>query len=209
MTLTGWKKRLYDYMEWAMRLAYINILWLLGILLGLGVVGTFPSTISLFTLIRKWMQGEDEFKVWSCFWSTYRKEFMKGNLFGYVWVIIGSVLYFDLIFFRSFSNLISLLFTYFIFILGAIFIFALLFAFPVYVHFELPLLQGVKNSILLALSQPLYSILMALAFYLPYYLVFKLPGLLPFISGSLIAQCLMYVSFNLFNNLAKRELKNN
>lgn len=58
MELTGWRGTLYRYMDWGMRLAYINILWLGGIILGLGVVGFFPATVAMLSVIRKWSYGE-------------------------------------------------------------------------------------------------------------------------------------------------------
>ncbi|MCH6268984.1 MULTISPECIES: YesL family protein [Neobacillus] len=205
MMLTGWKGKLNDFLEWAMRLAYVNLLWIGGSLLGLLAAGFFPATIAMFAVVRKWLQKDEEIKTASYFWKIYKSEMLKGNAFGYCWVILGLILYFDLSFFRSFSNLVSLIFTYVTFLIGAVYICSLLFAFPVYVHYDERVFQTVKNSVLLTLSRPLFAIVLAIAFYLPYYLVFRVPGMLPFYSGSLIAYCLLFVSLKIFDNLEQLE----
>lgn len=202
---TGWKGRLNTFLEWAMRLAYVNILWVGGSLLGLGVAGIFPATIAMFAIIRKWLRKDEEPKTASHFWKIYKSEFVKGNSFGYCWVIIGFILSFDLSFFRGFSNLPGLIFTYITFLIGAIYVCSLLFAFPVYVHYDERIFKTMKNAILLTLSRPLFAIVLAVAFYIPYYVVFKVPGLLPFYGGSLIAYSLLILSLKIFDNLEQLE----
>ncbi|MCH1624476.1 YesL family protein [Fredinandcohnia quinoae] len=204
MEVSGWKRSLVYYADWALKLVYVNILWLFGSVLGLFVTGIFPSTIAMFAVIRKWLQGEDDFSTFMYFRQVYQKEFLGSNLYGYIWAILGFILYFDLQFFRQFTSLWSLLLTYFTFMIGVIYVLCLLFAFPVYVHFQLRPLQYIKNTILLVLSQPIVSVIMALAFYFPYYLMIKIPGLLPFFCGSLIAFCLMMIAMKLFNKLEKK-----
>ncbi|MCC3357175.1 YesL family protein [Bacillus sp. REN16] len=206
MELSGWKRSLVYYADWALKLMYVNLLWILGNFVGLVVLGFFPSTIAMFSVIRKWLQGED-FNTFTHFKEVFKKELIKGNLYGFIWVILGFIVYFDLQFFRYFSNIPSLLLTYFTFILGVIYVLGLLFAFPVYVNFELKTIQYLKNTLFLVLSQPIVAIIMALGFYIPYYLMIKIPGLLPFFCGSLIAFCLMIISMKLFTRLEKKENK--
>lgn len=205
MELYGWRSRLYRLMEWSMMLTYLNFLWIAGILIGAGFAGLFPSTVSMFSVLRKWIQeGDLNTKVFSHFKQEYKKEFMKANLFGYIWVIIGVIIYVDLHFFRGIPSLWGLVFSFFFFILGAIYIAALLFAFPVYVQFELSLYQYLKNSVFIALSNPIFSILLALGFYFPYLIVSEIPGLLPFFGGSLVGMFLMKLSNTLFTILEKK-----
>ncbi|MBS4191603.1 DUF624 domain-containing protein [Bacillus sp. FJAT-49705] len=200
MILTGWKGKVHEILEWVTRLAYVNLLWLCGILAGFIVAGVFPATIALFAVIRKWLQKEEDLKAASFFWKTYKSELLKGNAFGYIWVILGLILYFDLLFFRGFSNVMSLIFTYITFIIGVIYICSFLISLSMYVHYDQKIFQVVKNSVLLALSRPIAAILFVISFYLPYYIVFKFPGLLLFFSGSFIAFCMLSVSLKLFDN---------
>ncbi|RLQ94866.1 YesL family protein [Falsibacillus albus] len=205
MELTGWKGGLYRYGNWAMKLACLNLLWLSGILIGVGAAGMFPSTVAMFSVVRKWNQSGDlDLPLISYFKKEYQREFLKSNLYGYAWVAIGLILYADLHFFRGIPSLTGILFTFFFFLLGVIYLAALLFAFPVYVQYELGIFQYIRNAVYIALSNPLYSILMALGLYFPYYLMMKIPGLLPFFGGSLITLPLMLLSLRLFELIEKK-----
>lgn len=202
MELTGWRGSLYHYMDWAMKLAYLNILWLVGIFIGLGITGFFPSTVAMFSVLRKWTQEEEEaLKVYAHFKNEYKKEFFQSNKYGYSWVILGVIIYVDLQFFRGIPTIWALILSLFFFILAAIYIVALLYAFPVYVQFKLNIKQYFRNCLLIALSNPLFSVLMVLGFYFPYYLMTKIPGLLPFFGGSLISIVLMIISNKMFKIL--------
>ncbi|ALC92208.1 hypothetical protein AM500_22360 [Bacillus sp. FJAT-18017] len=205
MEFTGWKGSLYRFGNWGMKLAYLNIVWLAGIALGAGIAGFFPSTVAMFSVIRKWhIEGNLDVPLFSHFKEEYRREFLKSNVYGYSWVIIGGILYVDLQFFRGIPALWSTILAYFFFLLGAVYLAALLFAFPVYVQFKLTILQYIRNTVLITVSNPLYSVFMALGFYFPYYLLMKIPGLLPFFGGSLIALPLMFLSCRLFELLDKK-----
>ena len=202
MELTGWRGSLYHYMDWAMKLAYLNILWLVGIFIGLGITGFFPSTVAMFSVLRKWTQEEEEeLKVYTHFKNEYKKEFFQSNKYGYSWVILGVIIYVDLQFFRGIPTIWALILSLFFFILAAIYIVALLYAFPVYVQFKLNIKQYFRNCLFIALSNPLFSVLMVLGFYFPYYLMTKIPGLLPFFGGSLISIVLMIISNKMFKIL--------
>ncbi|AGX06359.1 hypothetical protein B14911_03989 [Bacillus sp. NRRL B-14911] len=206
MELTGWKGAIYRLGDQTMKLAWLNILWLAGILAGGIIAGVFPSTAAMFSVMRKWQHGgELEKGTYALFKEQYRKEFLKANLYGLLWGVIGVILYVDLQFFRSIPSLWGTLFSFFFFILGAVYLAAFLFAFPMYVQYELRLLQYVKNAVLIALSHPLYSVVMALGFYFPYYLMIKVPGLLPFFGGTLIAMPLMILSSRLFEQIERKE----
>ena len=208
MELTGWRGSLYHYMDWALKLAYLNILWLMGIIIGAGIAGFFPSTVAMFSVLRKWTQAEEEeLKVFAHFKQEYKKEFLNSNKYGYSWAVLGVILYVDLQFFRGIPTIWALIVSLFFFILGVIYIVGLLYAFPVYVQYKLTLKQYFKNCLLIVLSNPLFSILMVLGFYFPYFLMMKVPGLLPFFGGSLISLVLMIISNRMFEKLKKnREL---
>ncbi|MEI4768454.1 YesL family protein [Psychrobacillus sp. FJAT-51614] len=201
MELTGWRGAIYRYMDLAMKLAYLNILWLVGIFIGLGIVGFFPSTVAMFSVIRKMQDDDIDIKIFTHFKREYKKEFIKSNLFGYTWAILGLIIYVDLLFFRGISTLWSLIISFFIFILGAIYVASLLYAFPLYVHYKLNFKQYFKNCLLIVLSNPLFAVLMVLGFYFPYYFMIKVPGLIPFFGGSLISFILMSISNKLFTSL--------
>ena len=204
MELTGWRGSLYHYMDWAFKLAYLNILWLLGIIIGFGILGFFPSTVAMFSVMRKWIQDDEEIKVLNHFKNEYKKEFLHSNKYGYSWIVLGIIIYVDLQFFRGIPTIWALILSLFFFIFAVIYMVALLYAFPVYVQYNLNLKQYFRNCLFIVLSNPLFSILMALGFYFPYYLMFKIPGLLPFFGGSLITLVLMIIANKMFSILEEK-----
>ncbi|GAF20232.1 hypothetical protein JCM19046_4941 [Bacillus sp. JCM 19046] len=50
---------LYTWSDWAMRMAYLNIIWLLFTAIGLFLFGFMPATVALFTLVRKQLLKQD------------------------------------------------------------------------------------------------------------------------------------------------------
>src|SRR5699024_2314882 len=92
---------LYRLSEWVVRLAYVNILWILFSIIGLIFLGFFPSLSSLFTVISKWVKKDKEFSIFGTYWTTFRAEFIKANILGYILLLVGFILYIDVKYFFS------------------------------------------------------------------------------------------------------------
>jgi uncharacterized membrane protein YesL len=85
---------IYRICIWISKLAYINLLWILFSLIGLVVLGITPSTVGIFAVVRKWLrEGIDHTPILQTYWTTYKKEFWRANLLGFVFLIIGIILY--------------------------------------------------------------------------------------------------------------------
>lgn len=191
----------YKIADWVMRLAYVNILWIAFTLLGLIVFGFFPATAGMFSVVRKWLNKEEDVPVFKTFWDTYRSEFIKVNLFGLMFFIIGLVLYYNL---RIVQIETGIIYTLLFFSSGIILLFtigAFLFFFPIYVHFDLSPVQYIKHSILIPPSKPIEFLFMVAGVILVYMIMEKVPGLLPFYSGSSLAVILMYYGMRAFRKI--------
>nr|WP_052044317.1 DUF624 domain-containing protein [Alkalihalobacillus alcalophilus] len=66
---------LYTISDWIMRLAYINLLWLLFMIIGLFIVGFMPATVAMFTVIRMLLMKEESVPIFKTFLT-----FLKRNL---------------------------------------------------------------------------------------------------------------------------------
>lgn len=84
--------QLAQYLEWIMKLAYLNILWLGFTLLGIGIFGFFPATITSFIMLKKFVvEGETEWTV-KQFFVCFKKMFFRSNRIGFFcWLILGSL----------------------------------------------------------------------------------------------------------------------
>lgn len=184
---TGYIGIIYTISNWIIRLAYVNILWIAFSLLGLIILGFFPATAAMFAVIRKWVLGNEDIPIFRTFWTEYRKEFLKSNLLGIFLSSIGYFLYIDYLIIREDSNKIIQLFHYPLLIVILLYLLTILFVFPIYVHYELKMIQVIKNSFITMIVSPFITVIMIMTSFLVYLLLSTFPGLLPLFGGSLLA----------------------
>lgn len=96
--------------------------------------------------------------------------------------------------------------TYYPLILIIIFyLLTLLYVFPVFVHYDIKLIDVLKNSFFIMIMRPLTTIMMVVATFLVYRLMFSIPGLIPIISVSIWAYVLMWSSRLVFVKLQQQQ----
>jgi uncharacterized membrane protein YesL len=74
----GWVIRLYDAADEVFWAAKLNLLWLLGTVAGLVVLGAGPATVAAYTLARRRALGES-FQALPAFVAAYRRELPRGT----------------------------------------------------------------------------------------------------------------------------------
>lgn len=207
MRIMGWTGVFYRASQWVSRLAYINILWIGFTLLGLIVFGFFPATAAMFAITRKWIMGKKDISIFRNFWLLYRYEFKKVNILGFIMVFIGVILYVDLTFFSISNTLLLQIIQYCLLVVSILYIIALIYFFPVYAYYNFNFMQHIKYSLLVGLRSPLFTILMVVATLCINYLVVKVPGLIPFFSGSVTSIVLILIVQPIFNRFEKENMK--
>ncbi|WP_238323053.1 YesL family protein [Gorillibacterium massiliense] len=224
---------LYRIMEWIMRLAVINVLWIVfalpffyfalaglvspeitnlsTVLLPLGILAPFtllPSSAAMFTIARKWTTGEADVPLWKTFFNGYKENYVKSMLGGIIFIVIGGVLYANYHFYLSSKGMIaylSILFLVFMVFLGA----AMINFLSITVHFHMKLMQVVKNSLLITIGQPINSIFLLVANGVILYIsLFKFTFLIPFFMGSLMATVSFWNFHRSFVKIQERVKKN-
>jgi uncharacterized membrane protein YesL len=196
--------RAYAATEWISKFAYINILWIGFSLAGLIVLGFFPSTIAMFTIVRKWLKGETEIPIFRSFWTTWKSEFFRSNGLGLLVAAVVGLIVFNLVFVErtgnGFTSVIQL--PIYLFMFAAIM--TILYLFPVYVHFELKWFQMVKNSFLMMLISPIENIVMIAGIVAVLFVVKFIPALGFFFGGSLIAAIIMSAAYLVFGKMDRK-----
>jgi len=192
---------LYQLCKWITHFAYLNILWVVFTFVGGVVFGLFPSTVTLFTIARKNTMGESDFPVFRTFLETFRKEFIRANGLGWLVLLMGVIWYFDLNFFRQFEGLFFIVMDYFMVVVGLIYLILLLYILPVYVHYDLKLLQYIKRALTIAFLRPGNLSLMFLGTLGAYYFYINVPAVIPLFGISLLAYFHMLVAFNCFESI--------
>ena len=194
--------------EWIAKFAYINLLWIGFSLVGLVVLGLFPATISMFTVIRKWILGEGDIPILRTFWTTYKSEFLRSNGLGLLIAIVSGIIVLDLVFMKNlgngFTNAIQIPLYMFMFAV----VMTTFYLFPIYVHYELKLIQMIKNSFFMMLINPLENLVMIAGIVAMSFVVKFIPGLGFFFGGSLSAAIIMASGYLAFTKVDKKKQMN-
>ncbi|MCJ7843307.1 YesL family protein [Lederbergia sp. NSJ-179] len=192
-------------LEWITRLAYLNILWILFSLGGLIVVGLFPATAATFAVARKWVMGQTDVAVFKTFWASYKKEFMKSNILGYLSTLVGYILYLDFVYLTvSPSNMTAILTIPFL-IIGFIYVLTLFYVFPTFVHYDLKVLQVIKSSFFVMIINPLPTLTMLGGTLGIGFILWKFQGLAIFFSMSVLAVVIMMPAYHAFEKIYKKK----
>lgn len=197
----------YWLCHWITRLAYLNVLWIGFSIAGLVIFGLFPSTAGMFAVTRKWVAGEPDVAVFQVFWRTFKKEFMKSNLLGFIYVMIGFILIWDLKYFASQEGIIYQSITMAILPLLFVYMVSTMYIFPMFVHYEAKTLQHIKNSILIAVVVPARTIGMVMGSIGLIFTVLYFPKLLLFFSGSLLSLIIMKSAYHSFEKVDELKAK--
>lgn len=187
--------------DWITKMAFLNILWLFFLIPGLVVFGLFPSTAALFTIIRKWLSGETEIPVFKTFWKTYKKEFINSNKLGYILAAGSYVLYLDFLFLTSSSNEMIGFLTIPYLLVAILFLLTAMYAFPVFIHYEMKTLQVIKSAFFMALLNPMSTLIMLIGTGGMGFVFWKFQGLALFFSFSILALVIMMPAHQAFENV--------
>jgi uncharacterized membrane protein YesL len=205
METRGMLSGIYRVSEKAMIIAYTNILWIMFSLLGLVLFGIMPATAAMFAVIRKLILNEEQVPVFSLFWNKYKEEFVKANFFGYLLLIVGAILWLDVVFFQSLHGMPYMIMSFVAAGLLLLFLITVLYILPLYVHYKLTFFNYVKTAFLLALLHPIQTIIMIASGAAICFILLLLPGSLFFFSGSLFSFMILKTAFKVFSKVEKQK----
>jgi uncharacterized membrane protein YesL len=182
---------IYNISNWILRFTYLNFLWILFSLLGLLVGGLFPSTVSMFTVVRKWILNKSSVPIYETFLKTYKTNFIRSNILGYSLSFIGLVLYADFLFLRNVDTYLFQLLYIPVLVISFLYITTLLYVLPIFVHYELKGIELLKNAFFLSIISPFSTLKMCLGLLLLWYLMITFPGSIILFSGSMTSYIIM------------------
>ncbi|WP_309090389.1 YesL family protein [Domibacillus sp.] len=194
----------YRFCEWVTRLAYLNVLWIAFSLAGLLVLGFFPATAALFAVTRKWAMGETDIPVFRTFWRTYKELFWRSNRLGLTLTLPAVLFGANFMIFEQYGAplpFMPFLLTSFFLLYSVV----ALFVFPVYVHYNVPLKQAVKYSLLIGLLRPVHTVLMITSLIGMAYVMMQHITFVLFFSGSAFGFVLMWFAMKAFHKVAEKQ----
>ncbi|MBM7539893.1 YesL family protein [Amphibacillus cookii] len=164
-------------------LLLLNMFFWVGLLIGIGIFGLFPSIVALFAALKQLVINKDDQKLSRTFWQNYKNEFLAANLLGFIYSVSFSSLYF---YYRILHTLSSPIWVQlgsgvFIFVL-LIIVLSLSAVFPLFVHYKYRTWQYPKFALIYAVSRPLHTLSLLLILlilciiYLRFFALFLLIG---------------------------------
>ncbi|SDM55839.1 YesL family protein [Sediminibacillus halophilus] len=193
---------LVETSDWIMRLVKTNFTWWIHILMGGIVFGFFPATLALFATVRRWTRGDFDFPVWSSFHHCYRKHFWKVNGLGMIYLLVGIFIFIDILLANKVPGVLAVIVYFFLSFLFLIYLLSFTYFFSVYVHFQLPFKEYLKQPFIIMLISFKQNVLILIGITLIGYFIYQMPGLIPFLSGVLPAYWIMNILMKQFNKLA-------
>ncbi|HZH61463.1 MAG TPA: DUF624 domain-containing protein [Metabacillus sp.] len=190
--ISEWYMRLGN---WAFKLFFLNILWVLFTIMGIVILGVFPATTALFAVIRKLIMQDEDTSIFSLFWSTYKKEFARSNLLGAVISLIGAILVIDIyILMQLEPSILNQTIKVILLLVFMIYLITTIYVFPIFVHLDLKIFGCIKYAFVLVIGRPLYTILLIICLIIISFVLRSIPGLIPVFGVSLFALVFMKIS---------------
>lgn len=182
----------YRFSVWITNFAYLNLLWVVFTIAGLGLFGLFPATAAMFSVVRRWLRKE-EFPIFQTFWRYFRKEFVKTNLLGLIFLLIGYFLFIELQILWGSQKMVYFVASFGVIGLFIVYAIMLLYFFPIYVHFNLTKREYFKWPFIIGILHPILTVFLGIAILLLHYFTFMtIPALLFFFGGSVTAYVIMW-----------------
>lgn len=104
------------YMMQGLQWMLLNIYWIIFLLLGLGVFGFFPATLTLVTILSENKYQQQNFmELFASFWRLYKENFIRSNLYGSMYIVIAFAIYWSII--TALSNNLQILYPWIILLL--------------------------------------------------------------------------------------------
>lgn len=195
---------IYGILEWITKFAYVNLLWIIFTLAGGIILGFYPSTIAMFTMVRDWLRGKTDLPVLKTFWKYYKRDFLKSNILGIFLNILLVFIIIDIYYIQINSNE-QLTWSYIplfgFMIIVALFLFYL---FPSFVHFDLKIGQLMKNAFLIMMVSPIQSFLIVISLISVFLIMRAIPALFFIFGATTYAFITTWLGLHAFNRIQRK-----
>lgn len=145
-------EKLNQFFSGILNLVYVQFLWILFTILGLGIFGIGPSTYALTSIFRQRIQGKHP-PVFKSFWMYYKENFKESVLVSWIYLLMGYVIVIDLMYVTNWYIRAAL------YLIGFIYLVSLVYIVPIMAHYNWkgPFLK-IKMSFLFGVSNLQYTL---------------------------------------------------
>jgi uncharacterized membrane protein YesL len=180
--------RMLRNIERIVDLFLLNLIWLL---LCLPVVTIFPATVAMYGVTRKWVMGKETDGVFRSFFLLFRECFFQSIGISLLWFVLAYLIFVNYHLVQSNLFMMAILG-----VLTLLFLSITVYLFPVMAHLETKWKHMIRNSLTMAISYPLSTLLLIGILIISAYLIYIMPVLI-FIIGSIS----VYVSYMICHKL--------
>jgi uncharacterized membrane protein YesL len=196
-------ERLNHVLTIILNLVYVNFLWLLFTIFGLGIFGIGPSTYALVSICRQWVRGNHSLPVFKTFWKYYKESFKESVIISWIYLIGGIVLIVDLMHVANWYVRVAL------FVISFIYLLSLVYIFPIMAHYNWKgILFKMKMSLLFSFSCLQYSLVLFLVTGGIYWAATTFfPGVLTFLGISFLFYLITWTANQVFTRMETMDAK--
>lgn len=160
----------------------INMAFIAHTLMGLIVIGLFPSIAATYATIRSWLLDEDQSWTWRQVWKTFHEawgeDIAAANGFGWIQGITGAFLAWD--YFIANTNplggVVGFAVSGLLLLLNVIYWLVSLMSWLIRAHFDENIMWILRMSVAMCIARPLSSLLIIAEFLLTVWVWFTWPG---------------------------------
>ncbi|MFS0778232.1 DUF624 domain-containing protein [Neobacillus sp. 3P2-tot-E-2] len=189
-------ERLNHVLTIILNLVYVNFLWILFTILGLGIFGIGPSTYALVSICRQWVRDRS-LPVFKTFWKYYREGFRESVIISWIYLLGGIVLIVDLMHVSNWYIRVALFGISFIYLLSLVYIF------PIMAHYNWKGIRiKIKMSLLFGFSCLQYSLVLLLVTGVVYWAAANFfPGVITFLGISFLFYLITWTANQVFTRM--------
>jgi len=189
--------KIMDVFEWVMHFVYLNVLFVIGILVGGGVFGLFPACYATITVSQQ-LVLEPGFGITKKFWDLYKNYFWKSLRVGYLFLIVIIIVISNVLFWQQINYMLSRIWMF----ISLITILGSMLLFPITVGNNLSFKELGKLFFYSLGSLHLYLMLIS-GLGVIFIATLLIPGVFIFFVGSLSLTWLMFVVYLLVRKIQK------
>lgn len=195
-------ERLNHILTIILNLVYVNFLWILFTILGLGIFGIGPSTYALVSICRQWVRGQS-LPVFKTYWKYYKESFRESVIISWIYLIGGIVLIVDLMHVANWYVRVAL------FVISFIYLLSLVYIFPIMAHYNWKGIRiKIKMSLIFGFSCLQYSLVLFLVTGGIYWAATNFfPGVLTFLGISFLFYLITWTANQVFTRMETMDAK--
>ncbi|WP_233096655.1 DUF624 domain-containing protein [Fictibacillus halophilus] len=143
----------YVFADWFVRLLVLNLLWVVLTVIGLGIFGWLPATLTVIYILKNWLYQKTQVRSIKSYGKVYMVHLKKSQGLNAAFLIFGLVAYMDFFFFVDQSPMIASIGLGFLMSVCLALLVLLLYVLPIYSEPDVGLRFALKLGLSIGMQQ--------------------------------------------------------